>query len=441
MVQEKTSFISEIIKFIASLLEGNHREKTPKTVRHAPSPSAPKPAQQPKGEPASANGKQTGTVIASLLNMREMPGGDVVEKLPKNTTVTILGSDNGWLHISADGKTGYVSEKYIDSGESLPAKAEPKKEETAHTVEATPAILMNDDESNFKYENDRAFAPDGTMFGKKLKLGLYNYGETSMAEFIDSNKNRFSSISESLVNVMKSVSENEGNYEAINTWDNAFLSFGIFQWTCGAASDKGELPALMEKLSNSYPDVYERYFGRFGLGTDQVRNPSGYPGTGYFKLNGDILNKPEKKSYLRTLHWAYRFWLAGQNNDVREVQTLHAASRIECFYHEEKKMVGSFFVSDFATSEYFAALLLDQHVNRPGHVPKILAHSVAALDGVIDINNPSGWGDDEEKILINKYLELRADTSMTHSQRRAETVYKRVKDGTISDKRGSFKLA
>ena len=444
MVQGKTGLISEILQFIASLLSGNNSGVKGKEMDVPPPSYAPQPMSQPKpqqsAEPMPSNDRQTGKVTASLLNMREKPGGVVLQKLPKNTTVTILSSGNGWLEINVNGMTGYVSDDYIaiQTEEEATTEAESITEKV---VEAAQITTKNDDETNFKFENERAIAPDGTDFGKKFKLGMFNFGKTSMSEFIDSNKSRFSNISDSFVNVMKAVSENEGNYEAVNTWDNAHLSFGIFQWTCGAKADEGELPALMEKLQISYPDVYEKYFGRFGLTIDKVRSPSGNPGKGYFKLNGDELKEPEKKSSLRTLHWAYRFWLAGQDNDVREVQTLHAASRIECFYHEENKMVGDFFVSDYATSEYIVALLLDQHVNRPAHVPKILTNAVAALNGVIDIENPGDWGDYEEKTLTDKYLELRADTSMTDSQKRADRIFKHVTDGTISNKRGSFKLA
>lgn len=439
MAQDKTGLISVIIKFFASLFGKTNSDKRPELVPHPSHTDAPNQTQQPHTAPPAENVKQTGRVTVSILNMREMPGGTVVEKLARDTLVTIIESEGGWLHISVGDKTGYVSEEYISLQPNPPANAEPEKESVLAKV--TLAHSINDDVTKFKYENDRAFAPDGTDFAKKFKLGLFNYGETSLEEFINSNRNRFSNISESLVKVMKSVSENEGNCEAINTWDNAFLSFGVFQWTSGPASDKGELPALIKKLKNRYPSAYDKYFGRFGLTTGLVRNPSGHPGTGYFKLNGDLLSNPEKKSSLRSLHWAYRFWLAGQDDDVREVQTLHAASRIDCFYREEKKMIGSFFISDFATSEYFVALLLDQHVNRPAHLPKTLARSVAALDGVIDIDNPGRWGDSEEKILINKYLELRDGTSMTDSQERAIKIYKHVNDGDISNKRGSFKQA
>src|SRR5690606_19844095 len=43
--------------------------------------------------------------------------------------------------------------------------------------------------------------------------------------------------------VLEATAENEGALDAINTWDNAFLSFGMFQWTAGQAGQPGELPA------------------------------------------------------------------------------------------------------------------------------------------------------------------------------------------------------
>ena len=58
---------------------------------------------------------------------------------------------------------------------------------------------------------------------------------------------------------------NEGNLDAINTWDNAFLSFGLFQWTAGTGSGKGELPALLARIKNEDRDLFDKYCGQHGL--------------------------------------------------------------------------------------------------------------------------------------------------------------------------------
>ena len=67
------------------------------------------------------------------------------------------------------------------------------------------------------------------------------------------------------MNVMVAVSKNEGNLDAINTWDNAFMTFGMFQWTIGASSDKGELAALVKKIKDVNLEKFTELFGNHGL--------------------------------------------------------------------------------------------------------------------------------------------------------------------------------
>ena len=92
----------------------------------------------------------------------------------------------------------------------------------------------------------------------------------------------------------------------------------------------------------------------------------------------------------------------------------------------------------YVTSEAGVALLLDQHVNRPGHVPKTLAQAVDRLARERGTDDPTSWSDPDERELIEAYLALRAGTNMTDSDKRAQVVLDTVSRGVISDRRGSF---
>jgi len=366
---------------------------------------------------------QPGLVNTSWLNLRTRPGGNIINVLPRDTAVIVLETKDNWLKVQAGGHQGYVSSKYI-------------------TIRKPVTLPPADDQkeiSKFRFDGKDALAPDGTLFAKKFRKGVFNYGKTSISQFIDDNRNRFQNTSDSLLKVMTAVSENEGKFEAINTWDNAFLSFGIFQWTSGTGSEAGELPALMKRLRDHYPDTYEVYFGQFGLSVTGIRSPIGAAPRGYFTLRGVLLGESNGKSVLRSLPWAYRFWLSGQDDKVREIQTLHAMERIDLFYHLDNRKIGNFYVSNYVTSEYGVALMLDQHVNRPGHVPLTMGKAISELADELPIDKPQTWDDREEDILIDKYLELRAMTSMTDSIPRAEKIQKQVEKNIISKKRNSFK--
>jgi hypothetical protein len=237
---------------------------------------------------------------------------------------------------------------------------------------------------------------------------------------------------------MQAVSVNEGKLEAINTWDNAFLTFGIFQWTVGADSGAGELPALVDHIKKKDASLFQRYFGQFGLDTVVTNSQPSILPTGFFLLNGTTLKSPAQKEQLRILEWAYRFWLAGRDDTVRQVQVEHAMERVDLFYRSSRHKIKDRFIADYITSEYGVALILDEHVNRPGHVPGTIAKAVDQLVAQIGIENPEIWTDVEEQRLLDIYIQLRAQTNMTDSIKRAESVRQAVAKGLISNRRGSY---
>lgn len=159
--------------------------------------------------------------------------------------------------------------------------------------------------------------------------------------------------------------------------------------------------------------------------------------TSFFSLGGEALKTEDQKEKLRTLEWAYRFWLSGQDDQVRSVQIRQAMDRVNVFYSSPQHHINNRNISDYVSSECGVALLLDQHVNRPGHVPKTLQQ---ALDKVGNSGEPEGWTDEDEKHLLEIYIDLRASTSMTDSNKRAQVTLEEVRNGTISDRRGSFKI-
>ena len=85
---------------------------------------------------------------------------------------------------------------------------------------------------------------------QQFRKGLFTSGDRKPLTFVESHgaELRALGVTQSELNVMIAVAENEGNLDAINTWDNAFLSFGLFQWTGGTDTARGELPALLARI-------------------------------------------------------------------------------------------------------------------------------------------------------------------------------------------------
>src|SRR5262245_8837345 len=361
---------------------------------------------------------QTGTVIPQGLNLRATPGGTIIKVLTKGTIVEILEDQGAFLKVDASGDVGFVAAQHIQQN---PSGGVPSPGGTFHFV------------------GNNAVAPDGTVFGKKFQLGIFNNGSTSIADFVRANPTSFPTLSASRLRVMSAVSVNEGKLEAINTFDNAFLTFGCFQWTVGAGNGAGELPAMVSRLKQADPTAFNQLLGQFGLDVSSVSSPAGQPPTGFFSLNGAVIKTTaDKENKLRTLEKAFRFFKAGQDDRMRQVEVEYAASRIDLFYRDATHRIRNLFIADFVSSEFGVALLLDEHVNRPGHVPDTLAAAVNQFISATGKSDPTTWSNQDEAALLNTYIQRRNNTSMTSSNDRANRIRQAVNSGLASAARGSF---
>lgn len=270
----------------------------------------------------------------------------------------------------------------------------------------------------------------------RFKKGVYFYGRQKPIDYINAHHSSLNQLglTDSAINVMVAVSENEGNLDAVNTWDNSFMTFGMFQWTAGAGSDPGELPALLQKIKDADEPVFQKCFGKHGLDVTETGDI-----TGYFTLDGQKLVTPSQKERLRTHEWTYYFWLAGQDPLVRSIEIQHALSRINTFYRASGYRIKGHFIADLVTSEYGLGLLLDNHVNRPGYIKSCLEKAMAQTG----LKRPQNWGTAAERRLINAYLKIREThgrNPMTHAAQRAAVTKRYLDNGIISDERGSFQF-
>jgi hypothetical protein len=199
----------------------------------------------------------------------------------------------------------------------------------------------------------------------------------------------------------------------------------------GEAAAAGELPALLKRLQAADTQAYEECFGRYGLGVSMGGT------SGYLTLNGDVANAPAKKETFRSITWAYRFWRACHHPSLRAAQVAFGAARtgIACGLPLNTQPGTT---STWLTSEQGAALLLDEHVNRPSHVCDTLEHAIADVLAKGAENDPTLWGDREEAQLIHAYTTRRDDSNMTDPAGRAQRIAQSVLAGKLSDKRGSF---
>ena len=202
--------------------------------------------------------------------------------------------------------------------------------------------------------------PEKLFVGKLHRKGLYRAGLQEPETFIANHREKLweVNLSDSEVNVILATSENEGNMDAVNTWDNQFISFGMFQWTAGGPGKPGELPVLLQNIKDRYPDDFQHYWAQFGLDVTEAGAK-----TGWFSYRGKRLVSAADKAMLREHIWAFRFAQAGADIEIQAIQILHAINRINQFYFVKSSQLDGFALADLITSEYGVALLLDNHVN------------------------------------------------------------------------------
>jgi hypothetical protein len=156
---------------------------------------------------------------------------------------------------------------------------------------------------------------------------------------------------------------------------------------------------------------------------------------GYLLLNNQLIKEPSQKEQFRTPQWAFIFWKAGQNPIIQSFEIGHAIARFKNFYwRKNSKYLNGHSISEYITSEYGVALLLDQNVNRPNDV---YVYTEKALN-TTGLKNPETWTTAQERQFINTYIKLRNDSKMWDPKKRADNTTAFVKNGIISDERNSF---
>ena len=279
------------------------------------------------------------------------------------------------------------------------------------------------------------------QFRKHQPLGVSTPGFNSLVTFVEQNKERLVELdlTYSALQVMESIAKNEGRMDAINSYDRGILSIGTYQWTLGRDDKAGELPALLKKFRDQFPDSFRRHFAPLGIDVSQDTNTT----YGFLTLNGLAVNSPQVKEQFRDPAWGFRFWRALQEPDFQAVQVEHALDRLKNFYWKPSYAVFGNLLSTVITSAYGVALLLDNHVNRPAWIKPCVELAMQQTG----LSNPSTFNDQNERDLIQAYLNVRhtyTDGSippMSKSLIRAQAIYADVSAGKLSEARGSFQLS
>lgn len=233
--------------------------------------------------------------------------------------------------------------------------------------------------------------------GRSVSPGLYHVlNRPEYASYIDG-----LGLTERDKRVWTGITDNEGNMQSLNLWDNAFLSAGPFQQTVGVTylnagsmthwlDVRGELQGALDSIRRSSPRLFQKYFGRHDLAVVDVAPEAGVP-KGRLFLRGRPVVLGDKEEFRRFV-WAYRFYIALGDVDFsreflrqglpRLAHVMSLSCKIDWAYQPQNPPgapptaalpppvpktavfnVGTVFKSDLAL-----ALILDAHVNCPAWV-------------------------------------------------------------------------
>lgn len=260
-------------------------------------------------------------------------------------------------------------------------------------------------------------------------MGIDNFLESHISFLLDTLR-----LDTSAIDVVRSIVSGEGSSNSVLTYTEGFLSYGVFFWSLGVKSGKGELPALLKRFKRRFPELFENYFGVYGLDISDDTNDT----YGYLVLNGKTINSDLLKEQFRSAEWLARFWLAGKDPKMFAVQVEHAISRLRFFYWVANK-VQKKSISELINSEYGVALLLDQHINRPGYLVPCLEKAIRETG----LRDPDNWTEREENQVLATYVKIRESygkSPMVDAGRRAAIIKRYAESGVLSTSRNSFKF-
>ena len=159
--------------------------------------------------------------------------GDTLSKIAIGT----LGSAGKWRIIAE--MNGIINPSKIRIGQRLQLPGEVMEVPgVVNTAEGVKRV--GKERVRICIEHDVVYAtplvkPEKIFVGRLHRKGLHRAGAQEPETFIVNHHEKLQEVSltDSEMNVILATSENAVNMDAVDTWENQFISFGMFQWTAG----------------------------------------------------------------------------------------------------------------------------------------------------------------------------------------------------------------
>ncbi|WP_239396981.1 hypothetical protein [Aggregatibacter aphrophilus] len=222
--------------------------------------------------------------------------------------------------------------------------------------------------------------------------------------------------------ILLAMSENEGNMDAVHSYDSEILTAGAMQKTINS-SGEGELPIQMFKFKQQHPSLFDKYFKCCGWDVDYVNNKyiAYYNGMTGTRLKQFLRNECSVDNYGKVVP-NKAVAIFAEAVIVEEYQDLQIEDFIDRLNNKAlvKKPKGySYQIVNYVKSNLGKATVLDHDVNRPGYVGEDFAEALNYFyrNHPNISKDPSTWGEkhkDYEREIIEYYGNHRRGTDMVN---------------------------
>lgn len=228
--------------------------------------------------------------------------------------------------------------------------------------------------------------------------------------------------------IWASLYHSEGSLDGINSYDNAFLSMGAIQQTCGTGTGGGELPAALNAVKLADAALYKKLLGDFKI--EPVDIGKGLPGnqSGYLSVAGKSQKTIEEKESLRKFFLAYRIRDALRDTRFADAFYSYGFKRLDLVDDAtQTEGTKTYRFKDIYKTELAAALVLDAHINRPVLGRSVWWDAAKKTCPLADLENGKVTLEQEKK-MIKEILALRNASKMTDPKGRAAYILLCLKD-------------
>jgi hypothetical protein len=274
---------------------------------------------------------------------------------------------------------------------------------------------------------------------KRVKYGKSGYGPLYNGSMTLENYSKWDEVvknnqaTEDEKKILIAMSENEGNLDAVQGYDSEIITAGAMQKTVNPQGF-GELPIQFWQFKNAFPEKYNCYLEGCKWEVvenkiekkDKAGNIIDTTYTYQVKYDGETGSKlkttikdgsldAKKKQIFIPVEPIVNLM---KDPDYQAIQIKDFIKRLNSAIAKKPKNHTAYTISDFVKSNLGKATVLDQDVNRPGHVANCFGD---ALDTFFAANSkvskdPTKWGTDaakHESAILEIYGPLRSQGNYT----------------------------